>query len=684
MPKIDKSDINNFSEFEKYCQLIENSVFYNKTRETNQSEKKGNCFDGEVELYQFIKNFYKALHFISSLGGDTAAKKDSKVFKDFILLLKLFFGYDDDSEKYINDIYYLFFINNLGIKGGDEIFEEFNRTIFNNTFCFLTGTKTGKVTYGATTLTPTSNIRENNTNTSIDYNNYNLESIYWYNKDNSNKNPTSGLYGITSGIKFIPLIATINSLKQNDPNELKNVNITHISKYNPVLSYKNVKSNNLSDACFPFDNYILIDNFFPDPTKNEKWENTFWDYFNSIKNINAINKKAYYYNADNNNIVLLKNTNMKSIPKYNEDSDIDYDKISIAELNKITAPAIQVGSFIEPHSISTSENLSNITSKLSSHVVIENKSVLENRTDLVFSYITNFLNIHLWNKIDLKNVQQVEKIIDCQFNIDNFRKMSTDTQEITGATMARLNFGVDANIKKLSDILDSYNPKDNSNISLLNRYTNENPEEAQIYSMLRYGILTTRYSSLAQSLSSNEFKYTEFNRNQLACMLLLARSLYKNDYNWSQYIKEEYGITTESQGFNLGTTTYSLNIVGVEKPYEKVVRDSLTQKLMNPLYSVYKNSDEKNLQDKIIEKIKQALYGYEFDFDKRSELIIPINVNMSIDGISGLRINDAIELDFLPDIYKNNIVLSINNISHDITNEWKTDLQLIIRTKIKS
>lgn len=127
----------------------------------------------------------------------------------------------------------------------------------------------------------------------------------------------------------------------------------------------------------------------------------------------------------------------------------------------------------------------------------------------------------------------------------------------------------------------------------------------------------------------------------------------------------------------------------------KVMRDRLTQKLPNPLYWTVLNIDEKDKNEKIKNKILESIYSYvnekvvNSDENRKinvvDDVILPLNVNITIDGISGLNIGDPIELDFLPDIYSNNTYLIITGLNYEIgpSNNWATNMSLSVKLKGK-
>ncbi len=65
--------------------------------------------------------------------------------------------------------------------------------------------------------------------------------------------------------------------------------------------------------------------------------------------------------------------------------------------------------------------------------------------------------------------------------------------------------------------------------------------------------------------------------------------------------------------------------------------------------------------------------------------MLPINLNLELDGISGIRIYDQINVDtrFLPSYYPNYLIFIIKGISHKfIGNRWVTSIDTIAQPKV--
>jgi len=70
--------------------------------------------------------------------------------------------------------------------------------------------------------------------------------------------------------------------------------------------------------------------------------------------------------------------------------------------------------------------------------------------------------------------------------------------------------------------------------------------------------------------------------------------------------------------------------------------------------------------------LREDLLGYNGDNAKNNQLInnrmIPINLELTIDGISGIRYGNAFTVDYIPRRYKKNSLFQVTYINDEITN----------------
>jgi len=86
-----------------------------------------------------------------------------------------------------------------------------------------------------------------------------------------------------------------------------------------------------------------------------------------------------------------------------------------------------------------------------------------------------------------------------------------------------------------------------------------------------------------------------------------------------------------------------------------------------------KNIDEINL-------MKEKVYGKSETEDQKSNLIIPADFEMTIEGISGLKIGDLFWIDAVPDMYLQDAVFQIVGITQAVQNNyWSTSIRAMLK-----
>jgi hypothetical protein len=75
-----------------------------------------------------------------------------------------------------------------------------------------------------------------------------------------------------------------------------------------------------------------------------------------------------------------------------------------------------------------------------------------------------------------------------------------------------------------------------------------------------------------------------------------------------------------------------------------------------------------------------ALTNYKKSTDPGNQGILPVSIELEIDGISGIKVGDIFSMDYIPTMYKTRSVFQVSNISHDISsNKWITIIKAVIR-----
>lgn len=141
-------------------------------------------------------------------------------------------------------------------------------------------------------------------------------------------------------------------------------------------------------------------------------------------------------------------------------------------------------------------------------------------------------------------------------------------------------------------------------------------------------------------------------------------------------------------------------------PYMNFMYNAKDPKKINEILQNYRNNHEQIIKQLSETKLKyalspgipsnqQALYKAVIEYIKfptndikKSQQItapiFPFDVDVTIDGINGLRYGDVLIFEALPTKYRVNTVFSIIGITHTVSNsgEWKTKLRCIMRPSI--
>jgi len=86
------------------------------------------------------------------------------------------------------------------------------------------------------------------------------------------------------------------------------------------------------------------------------------------------------------------------------------------------------------------------------------------------------------------------------------------------------------------------------------------------------------------------------------------------------------------------------------------------------------------LAGNVISTVNKYSVNNEQTPNNRKFQFLPLKLSLKIDGIAGLHFGNVINIDYLPERYKNKVVFQITNISHDIgTSGWETSIETIMR-----
>ena len=210
-------------------------------------------------------------------------------------------------------------------------------------------------------------------------------------------------------------------------------------------------------------------------------------------------------------------------------------------------------------------------------------------------------------------------------------------------------------------------------------------EDATGLSMWNYGLVDRYYPSKIDGIQKNN------NQNQptLQERILKIRSQLK--FLWLGYAEAEI---TESQFFPIDSNAEN-NLKTAPPGVAPASLYSTANKMIFEHFPIDKIGDFVKLQkDWLAALIKQendiknveAVKGGRNTYGTNQIGMIPINIEITMDGLSGIRIYDKLTVDtrFLPSYYPQTLYWIIKGVSHEINNnKWYTKLETIAVPKLR-
>ena len=114
----------------------------------------------------------------------------------------------------------------------------------------------------------------------------------------------------------------------------------------------------------------------------------------------------------------------------------------------------------------------------------------------------------------------------------------------------------------------------------------------------------------------------------------------------------------------------------------EITEDDLAKRKENREKVEIKESDYLHDTDQLAASLEQyyKLLAKSSYFFLNTSSILPININLTIDGISSLNVGNLFKVDYLPKMYRETVYFQITNIKHEIASDgWKTDLEAVMR-----
>lgn len=147
------------------------------------------------------------------------------------------------------------------------------------------------------------------------------------------------------------------------------------------------------------------------------------------------------------------------------------------------------------------------------------------------------------------------------------------------------------------------------------------------------------------------------------------RSIWNTNGIYTDYFYESLYYKTQDRSLNLNP----------EKGNVKI--DSLKTYECNSSYDnalQFLPQTEENVDQVVV--MKKLVYGKSETEDQKSNLIIPADFEMTIEGTAGIRIGDVFWVDAVPDMYIENAVFQVTGISHIVQdNYWSTIIKAMLR-----
>ena len=228
---------------------------------------------------------------------------------------------------------------------------------------------------------------------------------------------------------------------------------------------------------------------------------------------------------------------------------------------------------------------------------------------------------------------------------------------------------IDANYtdKFLKKLIDNNTNTDSSNIL------------SDIYLFRAYGGNGTVKGISFSSKLSNDIKITSLyanNKNDDDNYVInndsdAFRSIWNNGKVYTDYFYDKLYYVTKNRDDSLSVKNdqkvdiHSIWEDDVNKEFGITVKDAF-------LPSAFKGDE--------INDMKLKVYGKTKTEDQKSNLVVPADFEMTLEGISGIRIGDVFWVDAVPDVYLENTVFQATGVDHSVENNyWTTTIKGMLK-----
>jgi hypothetical protein len=196
-------------------------------------------------------------------------------------------------------------------------------------------------------------------------------------------------------------------------------------------------------------------------------------------------------------------------------------------------------------------------------------------------------------------------------------------------------------------------------------------EDSTGLSKWNYGLVDRYYPSKIDSLqkaNNHENPTTEERINRILGQL---------KFLWLGY----------AEGTRFNNVTSTQIVAGVENPNTATSRDNVYffKNFQTKRYAEFVKLQQDYLQELIKYKMELDNANRDTKYGTNQIGMLPINISVTMDGLSGIRIYDRLAIDtrFIPNYYPQTLVWIIKGVSHEIrNNKWYTKLETIAVPKL--
>lgn len=324
-------------------------------------------------------------------------------------------------------------------------------------------------------------------------------------------------------------------------------------------------------------------------------------------------------------------------------------------------------------------------------IPIETPAVLTFSGDAVKVNLASPVNPEIYKSFKISPIDNKIHLKDILVNVGFFYECYKRTESLSELLLAILN-GISDACGNLWDFQLMIDERNSSAISIIDTKTvsedaNQDAEKFKYFkiynkeSFVRKATLNTNVpANIKNSIMLDAFlKYDKNNKDVKDYQQIGFRHLF--DETVESLLKEDK-FRSIKPGENLVKQAQTLEVESSNANTKK------TTSISEQLFKVYFELSKGRTQE-VVDRAKQILKTYLALFIKdqnniplphKNFVLFPLELTLTVDGISGLVWGNKIMIDYIPKRYIDNSVFQIKNIKHDInTTDWITEIETIWR-----